>query len=194
MTKTIKTADKGFIEDLLKNAQSEKEATGQILPKLIIKAGKKNLVLGLADLPQGLEKRVLLSALGVKIRKELGEINQAFFISEAWFTKYKKKEEIKNAFPPSKNPNRQEAVIVVSRNQAGEASCAFLPFKDNSGSYRFEKPTFSTHNKDADEKTQDNLLVYLFNPKAILPELLEHQVRKNPEILETLGQPKKLAD
>jgi hypothetical protein len=76
------------------------------------------------------KKRLLLNALGQKLRAERGSIKEAIFIAETWMLKASAPDS--NKFAPSEHPAREEAIVIVGRNE--DKSCSIIaiqPFSRN---------------------------------------------------------------
>lgn len=120
--------------------QIEKEflVKGQsCVPKMLIMlhSGK----MGILSIPEmgsdSSEKRLVFNMLGQKLRAEKGSIKEAILIAESWTVKASAPGFSK--FAPSKHPAREEAIVIVGRNEDKSCSLTIIqPF----GRDKKEKP------------------------------------------------------
>ncbi|MEZ4678234.1 MAG: hypothetical protein R2932_28870 [Caldilineaceae bacterium] len=76
------------------------------------------------------EKRLMFNALGQKLRAEKGSIKEAVFIAESWMVNASAPDS--NKYAPSEHPAREEAIVVVGRNEDKSYSLiAIQPFGRN---------------------------------------------------------------
>lgn len=104
---------------LLAIAQANVEKGHHLLAMLFVQSrGVRGQAVGLplADLPADAAQRALyFAALGAQLKREIGDIEAAIFLNEAWWTPVAAGQPIGNV-TPSQHPDRCEAILLVGRN------------------------------------------------------------------------------
>ena len=101
---------------LHKVAESAKEillAEGKYAPMLLVEGSKQTLAIDLEELPESMTKRarqLIVAGFAVARDYNLGELQQAFFVSEGWMSL--PDEGIMLDVPPSQDPNRREVLMI----------------------------------------------------------------------------------
>jgi hypothetical protein len=104
-------------EAVVKQARETALKQGRHLPTIIVEGKENHVGCVLADFPEDHRGKVLMmfsAGLSVACEEKLGELRQAHLISEGWMSRAKAGK--LPAVPPSRDPDRIEALIVAGRN------------------------------------------------------------------------------
>jgi hypothetical protein len=117
------------IQDVARTAEQLMVEHGHHAPIVVVEGSQESLVVEIADLPSNWEKkvgRVMATGYTAGRAGRVGELRQVFFIAEAWMSVGT--QEKLPSVPPSKDPNRQE-VLVISGRAAAKRQTDLVMFK-----------------------------------------------------------------
>jgi hypothetical protein len=123
-------------EAVVKLARDAALKHGSHLPTIIVEGKENHVGCVLADFPEDHRGKVLMmfsAGLSVGSEEKLGELRQAHLISEGWMSRAKAGK--LPALPPSRDPDRIEALIVIGRNveTGGSAFVSLEMVRDKAG-------------------------------------------------------------
>jgi hypothetical protein len=112
---------------ITKMAREHMLESGNHMPQLMVFGSEHNTIIAFADFPEDHNiKCRMMAGAGAKIAedqlkdKALGELEEIYFISEAWMATFKKHE--KPVLPVRNNPDRQEVLIIIGKNLKDKSS------------------------------------------------------------------------
>ena len=138
---------------------------GNLTPVVFLDVAKseKPIILGLPGISsEQIRRQFMFFKLGAEIKLAKKEVNGITFLSEAWYTK--SEENKKNLVRPSDNPNRKEAIVILSSNIKGKYNFLIQPFKMEGKEVVFEKENkkTKTDKKDKAGTIEDNILKWFW--------------------------------
>lgn len=154
------------IETILQGARENLASHGSLVATLFLKLddGEHAIVpLSIPETPE--EKQMYFTLLGLSIRDNGHDINEAILISESWYVA-----PLDEKYPdlaPSKHPNRKDAVTLAGRDNLGlRYVFAIQPFRRDEGNQPiFEELDLHHFGEDIDKNLYSTgLLDYLFAP------------------------------
>lgn len=104
------------LEQVAQQAKETTLRTGRYIATLIIEGSLESFIAQLqdfADTHEGRKAQMFLYGLLFAQNAEIGILQQVFFISEAWLSTAKSKDEL--FVPPSRDPQRKEVLIVAQQ-------------------------------------------------------------------------------
>lgn len=107
--------DKPTLKQITEMAKKVMLENGSHIPQLMVRGSKQGTIAVFPDFPDTHEERAKAIAFaGYKVARtpEIGELEEIFFISEAWMAKYDKNDP---DIMPRNNPDKVEVLIIVSR-------------------------------------------------------------------------------
>ena len=130
---------------------------GNLTPVVFLDVAKseKPIILGLPGISsEQIRRQFMFFKLGAEIKLAKKEVNGITFLSE----------NKKNLVRPSDNPNRKEAIVILSSNIKGKYNFLIQPFKMEGKEVVFEKENkkTKTDKKDKAGTIEDNILKWFW--------------------------------
>jgi hypothetical protein len=157
----------GFVERILKIAKKNMEQDGFVNPVLFLgQIDGRHFVMPL-DLPPTAPDRVrFVQALGLDLLAKGMVLQEAVLIMESWMVR---RRELTLSIPPSQDPQRQEAIVIIGRNAAKTQTTMVLqPFvRTESGTIVWDEPIADVQTSPSPSNHFTGILDYLFVPDPI---------------------------
>jgi hypothetical protein len=127
------------IHDVARRAEQVLLEHGHHVPMLVVEGTTQSLVVAMPDLPRDSDEkagRMLTTGYIVGRDDQVGELRQVFFIAEAWLSAATADKP--PSVPPSRDPNRQEVLVISGRAVASRETelVLFQVLRDQQGKLR----------------------------------------------------------
>jgi len=158
---------------------------GKLMPVAFLElTNKANAIIGIPDMPQDYTDRAyMFFKLGASSYLEGKKVREISLLTETWYSKPVGKGE--NIITPSQDPNRREAIAIITVNAKGKCSFMMQPFKKEG-----EDIVFGI-DKDIEEQgegieVKDNILKWFWRGYQTGP-LAKKKIEKIEELLKEIN-------
>lgn len=116
-----------FLKDILRVAKLNIEKDGKLLPVAFIDTGRGMAAVGIASFEDTDQKHKSMQYLGEsaatgKIGEVVTSVREVALVAESWVSTAKKDEGIPSVMP-SKDPNRKEAIVIMTMDKNANEEC-----------------------------------------------------------------------
>ena len=151
------------LNEYLKIAKELIVKDGKLMPVAFLKVkGEESPVIAGLEIPEDQRTRqFMFFKLGAKVRLDRKEIDEITFLSEVWYSNPSKDKFDENKFiMPSQDPEKKEAIMILSADIKGKYNFSIQPFKKEGEKITFEKD--EKVETDTADKFEDNLLKWFW--------------------------------
>lgn len=155
---------KELLLEMLEQARFRLEEHGSLTPILIIKLHTGEGLINGVQLPDDfVQKCLMLRSIGRKIQAEHGSIQEAVLLVESWYVSAHEAPDA-TKYPPSQHPSRQEAIVIVGRNEAKTRSAIVIQTftRDEHNAPVWQAPNVNIVEPGTEGMAANGLLDYLF--------------------------------